>query len=58
MAIANNLHMLFEARREAFKIVGGQPAYAYIHCIIEELVMLLYPIQFDKEWGNITSSAS
>ena len=52
MTIADDLHMLFEARRGAFEIVYGQPTDANLHCIVEELVNLLYPIQFDKEWGK------
>ena len=49
MAIADELHTLFEARREAFKLVDGQPTNADLHCIVEEISKLLYPIQFDKE---------
>ena len=52
MAIADDLHTLFEARREAFEIVDGQPTYADLHRIVEELSKLLYPIQFDKEGGK------
>ena len=47
MTISNDLHTLFEARREAFKIVDGQPIDADLHLIVEELAKLLYPIQFD-----------
>ena len=48
MAIANDLHTMFEARREAFEIVDGQPTDVDLHCILEEIVKLLYPIHFDK----------
>ena len=48
MAIVNDLHMLFEARRETFEIVDGQPTYADLYGIVEELEKLLYPIQFDN----------
>ena len=52
MAISNDLHTLFEAQREAFEIVDGQPIYADLHRIVEELAKILYPIQFDKEEGK------
>ena len=48
MAISNDLHTLFEARREAFKVVDRQPTDAKLHRIIEELAKLFYPIQLDK----------
>ena len=48
MAISDDLHMIFEARHEAFEIVDGQPTDADLNCIVEELAKLLYPIQFDK----------
>ena len=47
MDIADDLHTLFNAQREAFKIVDGQPIDADLHLIVEELAKLLYPIQFD-----------
>ena len=52
MAISDDLYTLFEAQRKAFEIVDGQPTDADLHCIIEELAKLLYPIQFDKEGGK------
>ena len=52
MAIADDLHTLFEARSEAFEIVGGHPIDANLHRIVEELAKLLYPIQVDKEGGK------
>ena len=52
MAIDNDLHTLFEARRESFKIVDRHPTDADLHHIVEELAKLLYPIQFDKEGGK------
>ena len=52
MDITNDLHALFEARREAFEIVDGQPTDADLHHIVEELAKILYPIQFDKEEGK------
>ena len=58
MAISNDLHTLFEVRSKAFKIVEGQPIYADLHRIVEELVKLLYTIQFDKEGGGGISLAS
>ena len=39
-------------RREAFKIVEGQPTDANLHRITEDPEKLLYPIQFDKEGGK------
>ena len=51
MATDNDLHTLFEARCEEFEIVDGQPTYADLHSIVEELPKLIYPIQFDKEGG-------
>ena len=52
MYIADDLHMLFKARREAFKVVVGKPTDADLHRIIEELAKFLYPIQFNKEGGK------
>ena len=52
MTISNDLHTLFEARREAFEIVDGQPIDADLNRIVEELVKLLYLTQFDKEGGE------
>ena len=52
MAIANDLHTLFEARREGFEIVDVQPTDANPNRVVEEIVKLLYPIQFDKEGGK------
>ena len=52
MAIANDLHMRFEVRRESFEIIDGQPTDDNLHHISEELAKLLYPIQFDKEGGK------
>ena len=52
MYIADDLHMLFKARREAFEVIDGQPTDANLHRIIEELAKFLYPIQFDKEGGK------
>ena len=52
MDIADDLHTLFEARREAFEIMDGQPTDADLHHIVEELAKILYPIQFDKEGGK------
>ena len=52
MAIVDDLHTMFEAWREAFEIVDSQPTDADLHRIVEELVKLLYPIQFDKEGGK------
>ena len=52
MAIADNLHTLFEERREVFEIVDSQPTDADLHRIVEELSKILYPIQFDKEEGK------
>ena len=37
MAIANDLHTLFEARREAFEIVDRKPTDSDLHHIVEEL---------------------
>ena len=37
MAIADNLHTLFEERREVFEIVDSQPTDANLHHIVEEL---------------------
>ena len=51
MAIADDLHTLFEARREAFETVDGQPTYSDLHHSVEELAKLLYPIYFYKEGG-------
>ena len=52
MAIFDDLHTLFEVRREAFEIVDGKPTDADLHRIVEELAKLIYPIQFDKEGGQ------
>ena len=52
MVIANDLHTLSEAQREAFEIVDGQPTDADLHRIIEEPAKLLYLIQIDKERGK------
>ena len=52
MAIADDLHTLFEARRKAFEIVDGQPTDSDLHHIVEELSKLLYTIQFNKEGGK------
>ena len=52
MAIADDLHTLFEARRESFEVVDGQPTDANLHRIVEEIAKLLYPIQYDKEGGK------
>ena len=52
MDITNDLHTLFGARREAFEIVDGHPTDADLHCIVEELEKLLYPIKFYKEGGK------
>ena len=52
MAISNDLLTLFKARREAFEILDDQPTDPDLHCIVEELAKLLYPIQFDKEGGK------
>ena len=52
MDIADDLHTLFNAQREAFKIVDGQPTDANLNRIVEEPSKLLYPIQFDKEGGK------
>ena len=52
MAIADDLHTLFKARREALEILDGQTTDADLHHIVEELEKLLYPIQFDKEGGK------
>ena len=49
MAIADDLHMLFEARRKEFEIVDGRTIDADLHLLVEELANLLYPIQFYKE---------
>ena len=48
MAIANDLHTLSKAQREALEIVDRQPTDAHLHRIVEELAELLYPIRFDK----------
>ena len=48
MVIANDLHTMFKARREAFEVVDIQPTNADLHHIIEDLEKLLYPIPFDK----------
>ena len=52
MAITNDLHTLFEARRKAFEIVDVQPTDADLHRIVEEIAKLLYTIQFEKEEGK------
>ena len=52
MAIVNDIHTLFEARREAFEIVDGQPTDPDLHRIIEELAKLLYPTKFEKKGGK------
>ena len=52
MAIADDLHTLFEAWHEAFKIVNGKPTDSDLYGILEELAKLLCPIQFDKEGGK------
>ena len=52
MDISDNFNTLFEARREVFEIVDGQPTDADLHRIIEDLEKLLYPIQFEKEGGK------
>ena len=44
MAIVDDLHKLFGAWRKAFETVDGQPTYADLHHIVEELTKLLYPI--------------
>ena len=49
MDFSDDLYTMFEARREAFKIVDRQPTDSDLHHIVKELVKLLYPIQFDKE---------
>ena len=48
MAIADYLHTLLEARREAFDVVDRQPTYADLYRIVEDIAKLLYAIQFDK----------
>ena len=58
MDIAYDLHSMFEAWHEAVEIMYGQPTYADLHHIVEELAKLLYTIQFDKEGGGGISSAS
>ena len=57
MAISDDLRTLFEARREAFEIVGGQPTDANLHHIIEELAKLLYSSILTRKGVNTTSSA-
>ena len=52
MAIADDLHTMFEARRQAFEIVDGQPTDADLHRSVEKLAKLLYPIQFYNEGGK------
>ena len=52
MAIANDLHMLFKAWREAFEIVDRHTIDADLHRIVEDPEHFLYPIQFDKGWGK------
>ena len=52
MVISDALHMLLEARRDAFEVVEGQPTDANLHRIVEELLKLLDPIQFFKEGGK------
>ena len=52
MAIANYLHTLFKSRHEVFEIMDRKPTDANLHCIVEDLSKLLYPIQFDKEGGK------
>ena len=52
MSIADDLHMLFESRSEAFYTVDGQPTDAELHCIFEELAKPLYTIQLEKEGGK------
>ena len=58
MDIDDNLHMLFESQCEAFESIDGQRTDDDLHHIVEDLAKLLYPIQFDKEGENTTSSAS
>ena len=50
--IDDDLHTLFKARNKVFEVVDGQPTNAGLHYIVEELVKLLYPIQFNKEGGE------
>ena len=52
MVIANDLHTMFKARREAFEVVDIQPTNADLHHIVEDLAKLLYTIPFDKERGK------
>ena len=49
MAVVDDLHTLIEARYEAFNIVDENQTDVDLNRIIEKLVKLLYPIQFDKE---------
>ena len=52
MDISDDLHTLFKARRDVFKIVDGKPTDADLHRILEEITKILYPIQFYKEGGK------
>ena len=52
MAVVDDLHTLIEARYEAFNIVDENQTDVDLNRIIEKLVKLLYPIQFDKEGGK------
>ena len=52
MAIADDLHTLFKARRKSFEIIDDQPTYYDLHRIVEELIKILFPIQFDEEGGK------
>ena len=52
MAIDDDLHALFEARRESFEVFVEQPTNANLHRIVEELANILYTISLDKEGGK------
>ena len=41
MYISDDLHTMFKARREAFEIMYGQPTYANLQQIVEELAKLI-----------------
>ena len=52
MDIADELHTLFKAGRDAFEIMDKQPTYSNLNLIVEELEKLLYTIQFYNEGGK------
>ena len=58
MEIADDLDTLFEARREAFEVIDGQPTYTNQTALLRSLRISSIPSNSTRNEGNTTSSAS